>query len=451
MQAHRSLRALAILLLSTLPITGRAQSILAIDSTTVVAAFPTHQPAGGIPRKKAAARMSRRALTPKMSAAVQGRAQAMAEGLAGFKTLPDGPRLMAAEQFQQRHAMPQAQTTMLRRLAPATAPPPPAPSRPLAWYAQLKNWTAQQATMHTENFARQSAYAGLTAVTAISLPGAAVAGLYAALFPAEVGFLHHAARHEDPLTQQRIALDSLIQKGAVQPADLEKSYQGWDGRRHFETTHGLKQEPTDVSADLKIVAAEAVKAAAGDAGFQNYLISLPQYQRQVQDQAAALQKAGVKDEWDVLRRYSAAQEIPTKDAGTKSSEYEPKLYNGRIAPLALETGHAMAALATNFIPGVSEYRMAESELQILRDPTLTKDEKAFQTARNIADTIAMVTTLALPSLPISIAASAVAGAVDLLRLGWYRHEQKSALENGNGAPSAAGDYLAPLSRSDTPR
>lgn len=433
-------RSLTAFLLLALPVAGRAQSAPAIDSTTAAGASLTNSSPGVISRKKAVSRMSHRAITPKMSAAVQDRAQAMAEGLTGFQTLPDGPRLVTAEQFQQRHAMPQAQTAILRRLTPAVAPPPPAPSRPLGWYTRLKNWTVkqamEQAVMHTENFARQSAYAGLTAMTAFGLPGAATAGLYAALFPAEVGVLHHAARHMDPLTQQRIALDSLIQKGAVQPADLEKSYEGWDGRRRFETTHGLKQEPADASADPKVVAAEAVKAAAGDAGFQSYLISLPQYQRQVQDQAAALQKAGVKDEWDVLRRYSAAQEIPTKDAGAKSSEYEPKLYNGRIAPLALETGHAMAALATNFIPGVSEYRMAESELQILRDPTLTRDEKAFQTARNIADTVAMVTTLALPSLPISIAASAVAGAADLLRQAWHhRQEQKSTLEDSD-APAA---------------
>ena len=434
----QSLKTLAALLALALPGAGWAQSVPAIDSATAVTAF---QPAGGIPQKKAAAWMRHRALTPKLSAAVQGRAQAMAVGLAGFKTLPDGPRLMPAEQLQQRHAVPQAQAAMLRRLAPTVVPPPPpAPSRPLGWYTRLKKWTVkqtmEQAALHTENFARQSAYAGLTVMTAFGLPGAATAGLYAALFPAEVGFLHHAARQMDPLTQQRIALDSLVQKGAVQPADLEKSYEGWDGRRHFETTHGLKQEPADASADPKVVAAEAVKAASGDAGFQSYLISLPQYQRQVQDQAAALQKAGVKDEWDVLRRYSAAQEIPTKDAGAKSSEYEPKLYNGRLAPLALETGHSMAALAANFIPGVSEYRMAESELQILRDPTLTKDEKAIQTARNIADTVAMVTTLALPSLPISIAASAAAGAVDLLRQAWHhRQEQKSALED-SAAPAA---------------
>jgi len=48
----------------------------------------------------------------------------------------------------------------------------------------------------------------------------------------------------------------------------------------------------------------------------------------------------------------------------------------------------------------------------------------------------MVTTLALPSLPISIAASAVAGAADLLRQAWHhRQEQKSTLEDSD-APAA---------------
>jgi len=429
---------------------GLAADVPALHSNYMPGGNPRKR-AAAEPRNAAARRLDRSAFTPDLAANVQLRSQTMAAAL-GAGAASAGPLLMSADQLQRRSGLPLAQTAMLRRLAPPPpAPPVAVPHKALSWLHVNNFWhdlkpkalmsvVLMELQMHPENQAKTMSGWGLGLSHLTGLSGIVETGIYVATLPFQTMALRYAAKKEPPLTHECIAVDLLVQKGAIPNAELTQLYSNWNGRWRFETTAGLKHEPATPPAgqelkDQQILSAESVKAATSDMGFQQYLMNLPQYKDKVAQETAALQKAGPQNEMNELINAGLAHEIPSKDSGTKSAEYETKLYNGKVVPNAMQTVKSMLAVAANIIPGVSEYRVGVLELETLRDPTLTKTEKTFDTVRNFAGTVGMAMALVTPVS--SIIPFLISEGADLMRRAWHaRMESVCAWQHcdGEGEP-----------------
>jgi len=272
-----------------------------------------------------------------------------------------------------------------------------------------------------------------------NLPPVVQAALYTALLPAQVMLLKNAHNFVDPVTKERGALNSLIQKGAIQESDLRNLYDGWSGRRHFESAHGLKQEPESKNVPkeqqekvAKVVTAEALKAATLDEGFQRLIIRQPQYQEEVIKEAVELEHAGLRKELNVLGKSSLAHVIPSRNSALKGIEYDPRLYNAKTGPIALQAVKSLASTALNLIPGVGYVRLANAELHTLRDPTLTRTEKVFSTVKNIGDFVGGTMALVMPLA--SIPAFAVRYIAEAVRNHLYGQQEKRDQEKRAGEP-----------------
>jgi len=313
-------------------------------------------------------------------------------------------------------------------------------------FGHLKNWAVREAKselfMRPQSPLRGLSEGALTGIKWLGVSGVAGGGIYAALAPLQVGLARIASHYVDPASKQFMALHGLVQNGGIPQADLTKLYEGWSGRRNFEAAWGMKHEPDQAAPGQRkdaslVVNLEAVKAATGDENFQRYILGQPQYQEKVAQEMTALENGGAAAELNVLTKASIAHEIPTKDAGAKSQEYQVHLYNGKVPPLAVLAVETLGGVAMNLIPGVSEVTLARTEVKELRDPTLTRTEKTFQTVRNLAASAALVCSFVIPNPIIGVASWAAEQATDLVRNLWNAHEQKKcATESCDGEPAA---------------
>lgn len=421
-----------------------------------VAALHRNYMPGGVPRKKtpgqpdpsAVSRMlHRKALAPKASDGISARAQAMATSLAGNKDFQTDGAVSASDPTGRAPAAaggarPQAAS---RRVVPSPAPPAPQPERK-GWLSRLKNWALtagrNEVIWHTLSPLRGGAEGTLTLLHMTGLSGLVESAIYAAMLPVEVALGRTAAHYVDPVSKERMAVDGLVQDGTIQSGDLTRIYEGWAGRRSLEASQGWKHEPDQPAAadaqNQKVVSLEAVKAASIDQNFQEYLFHLQQYNTQAVHEEAVMEKAGTGYEFKVLENAAKAHELPTKDSAAKSQEYEAHIYNGKSAPMAMLALEAFGSVAMNLIPGVSEFCMLRSEVQLLRDPTLTRDEKVLQTMKNTACTVSMISAIAMPNVYIGIGSWVAQQVIYVGRALWYGHQQKQCDQGQcDGAPELA--------------
>ena len=312
-------------------------------------------------------------------------------------------------------------------------------------FGHLKNWALREAKL--ELFLRpQSPLRGLsesalTGIKWLGISGVAGGGIYAALAPVQVGLARVASHYVDPASKQFMALHGLVQNGGIPQADLTRLYEGWSGRRNFEAAWGMKHVPDQAAPGQEkdarmVVNLEAVKAATGDENFQRYILSQPQYQEKVAQEMTALQNAGAGHEFNVLTKASIAHEIPTKDASANSLKYQVHLYNGKLRPLAVLAVETLGGVAMNLIPGVNAVTLARTEVKVLRDPTLTRTEKSFQTIRNLAASATLICAFVMPNPIVGVASWIAQQTTDLVRNLWNAHEQKKcARESCDGEPA----------------